>query len=75
MAAYSQANSFLGILIFSFAWSIGFHAWTPLHGAMALAYSTGGTEGKAARTTQKPWKSRNVSNNYLVHAYRRSTGI
>ena len=46
MAAYSQANSFLGILIFSFAWSIGFHAWTPLRGAMALAYSTGERKGK-----------------------------
>ena len=38
MAAYSQANSFLGILIFSFTWSIGFHAWTPLCEAVALAF-------------------------------------
>jgi len=46
MAAYSQTDSFLGILIFSFVWSIGFHAWTPLRGAMALAYSEGEQKGK-----------------------------
>ena len=46
MAAYSQANSFYGILLFSFVWSIGFHAWLPLRSAMTLAYSTGEEKGK-----------------------------
>ena len=46
MAAYSQVNSFYGILIFSFVWSIGFHAWLPLRSAMTLAYSTGEGKGK-----------------------------
>lgn len=46
MAAYSQVNSFYGILIFSFVWSIGFHAWLPLRSAMTLAYSSGEEKGK-----------------------------
>ena len=46
MAAYSQMNSFLGILICSFVWSIGFHAWTPLNSVMALTYSKGEEKGK-----------------------------
>ncbi len=46
MAAYSQANSFYGILVFSFVWSFGFHAWLPLRSAMTLAYSTGEEKGK-----------------------------
>ena len=46
MAAYSQVNSFYGILVFSFVWSIGFHAWLPLRSAMTLAYSTDEEKGK-----------------------------
>ena len=46
MAAYSLANTFWIILICSFVWSIGFHAWVPLQGAMALAYSEGDQKGK-----------------------------
>ena len=46
MAAYSQANVFLEVLICSFIWSIGFHAWLPLRGAMTLAYSEGTEKGK-----------------------------
>jgi hypothetical protein len=45
MAAYSQANVFLEVLICSFIWSIGFHAWLPLRGAMTLAYSEGTEKG------------------------------
>ena len=46
MAAYSQVNSFYGILVFSFVWSIGFHAWLPLRSAMTLAYSADEEKGK-----------------------------
>jgi predicted MFS family arabinose efflux permease len=46
MAAYSQANSFLSILLFSVVWSIGFHAFAPLRETMALAYSEGEEKGK-----------------------------
>lgn len=46
LAAYSQANAFLEVLIYSFVWSIGFHAWLPLRGAMTLAYSEGVEKGK-----------------------------
>lgn len=46
MAAYSQANVFAEVLIYSFIWSIGFHAWLPLRGAMTLAYSKGDEKGK-----------------------------
>ena len=46
MAAYSQANVFSEVLIYSFIWSIGFHAWLPLRGAMTLAYSKGDEKGK-----------------------------
>jgi len=46
MAAYSQVNGFVGILIFSFVWSMGFHAWLPLRATMTLAYSEGEEKGK-----------------------------
>ncbi len=46
MAAYSQVNSFSGIVVLSFVWSIGFHAWLPLRSAMTLDYSTGEEKGK-----------------------------
>ena len=46
MAAYSQVNSFYGIVVLSFVWSIGFHAWLPLRSAMTLDYSTGEEKGK-----------------------------
>jgi predicted MFS family arabinose efflux permease len=46
MAAFSQVNDFGGILTVSFVGSIGFHAWLPLQGAMALAYSEGEEKGK-----------------------------
>lgn len=46
MAAYSQVNGFFGILIFSFVWSMGFHAWLPLRATMTLAYSEGEEKGK-----------------------------
>ena len=46
MASYSQVNSFYGILVFSFVWSIGFHAWLPLRSAMTLAYSADEEKGK-----------------------------
>ncbi|MCH8295765.1 MFS transporter [Candidatus Poribacteria bacterium] len=46
MAAYSQASSLSAIIIFSLVWSLGFHAWIPLQGAMALAYSEGKEKGK-----------------------------
>ncbi len=46
LALYSQANSFLAVLIYSFVWSIGFHAWIPLQGTMALSYSEGEEKGK-----------------------------
>lgn len=46
MAAYSQVNSFYGILLFSFVWSIGFHAWLPLRSAMTLSYSSDEEKGK-----------------------------
>ena len=46
IAAYSQVSGFWGVLIASFGWSIGFHAWLPLRGAMTLAYSEGEEKGK-----------------------------
>ena len=46
LAAHAEANSFLDVLIFSFVWSLGFHAWIPLNSAMALAYSEGDEKGK-----------------------------
>jgi len=46
MMAYSQVNTVLGVVIFSLIWSIGFHCWTPLQSAMALAYSSGDEKGK-----------------------------
>ncbi len=46
LALYAQANSFLAVLIYSFVWSIGFHAWLPLQGAMSLFYSEGEEKGK-----------------------------
>ena len=46
LALYSQADSFSGVLIYSFVWSIGFHAWLPLQGAMSLFYSEGEEKGK-----------------------------
>lgn len=46
LAAHAEANSFLDVLIFSFVWSLGFHAWIPLNSAMALAYSEGNEKGK-----------------------------
>jgi predicted MFS family arabinose efflux permease len=46
IAAYSQVSGFWGVLIASFGWSIGFHAWLPLRGAMTLAYSKGHEKGK-----------------------------
>ena len=46
LALYSQADSFLTVLIYSFVWSIGFHAWLPLRGTMALFYSDGEKKGK-----------------------------
>ena len=46
LALYSQANSFLAVLIYSFVWSIGFHAWLPLRGTMSIFYSEGEEKGK-----------------------------
>lgn len=46
LALYAQANSFWAVLIYSFVWSIGFHAWIPLRSTMALAYSEGEEKGK-----------------------------
>ncbi len=46
LAAHAEANSFLDVLIFSFVWSLGFHAWIPLNSTMALAYSEGDEKGK-----------------------------
>jgi MFS family permease len=46
MTAYSQVNTVLGVVIFSLIWSIGFHCWTPLQSAMALAYSSSDEKGK-----------------------------
>jgi predicted MFS family arabinose efflux permease len=46
LAAYAEVNTFQGVLICSFVWSIGFHAWIPLRGAMALGYSEGDEKGK-----------------------------
>ncbi len=46
LALYSQADSFLAVLIYSVVWSIGFHAWLPLQGTMALFYSEGEEKGK-----------------------------
>jgi len=46
MTAYSQVSTVLGLVIFSLVWSIGFHCWVPLRGAMALAYSPGSEKGK-----------------------------
>ena len=46
LALYAQADSFSTVLIYSFVWSIGFHAWLPLQGAMSLFYSEGEEKGK-----------------------------
>ena len=46
LALYGYANSFWDVLIYSFVWSIGFHAWIPLQGAMSLTYSEGAEKGK-----------------------------
>lgn len=46
MMAYSQVSTVLGVVIFSLVWSIGFHCWTPLQSAMALAYSSSDEKGK-----------------------------
>ena len=46
LVLYSQADSFSAVLIYSFVWSIGFHAWLPLRGAMSLFYSEGEEKGK-----------------------------
>jgi predicted MFS family arabinose efflux permease len=46
LALYSQANTFWDVLIYSLIWSLGFHAWSPLQSAMALAYSEGEEKGK-----------------------------
>lgn len=46
LVAYAEANNLLDIIIFSFVWSLGFHAWIPLNSAMALAYSEGDEKGK-----------------------------
>ena len=46
LALYSQADNFSAVLIYSFVWSIGFHAWLPLQGTMSLFYSEGEEKGK-----------------------------
>jgi len=46
MVAYSQVNTVFSLVIFSLVWSIGFHCWTPLRSAMALAYSSSDEKGK-----------------------------
>jgi len=46
MAAYSRVTTVPGLVGFSFVWSLGFHCWTPLQNAMALAYSPSKDKGK-----------------------------
>ena len=46
LALYAQADSFSAVLIYSFIWSIGFHAWLPLQGTMSIFYSEGEEKGK-----------------------------
>ena len=36
----------VGLILFSFIWSVGFHCWVPLRAAMALTFSSTGDKGK-----------------------------
>ena len=44
--AYATATSVVGLAIFSFVASIGFHCWIPLEQAMALTFTPDGSKGK-----------------------------
>ena len=44
--AYANVTSVMGLAMYSFIASIGFHCWIPLEQAMALSFSPEGSKGK-----------------------------
>ena len=46
LMAYAEVTTVFALALFSIIWSLGFHCWTPLEQAMALAFSPAGDKGK-----------------------------